>query len=196
MSSHYFVKEGQEPALMIFDAMPFSAASDLLAWAPLVVVSDRALESVLSWGIKIDVVLDFSEPKEQTELLDAQQPLQILRASDHASGLKEVFQYLHSVNNPAVTILTNDPVGIISSIDGHTKVEVTIQSGTIRWSRIARDFQKWLPAGSQFHLLQVSGRLPPVHGAIEDNGVFVTSDDGIVHISPAQPVWMGELINS
>ena len=181
---------------MIFDAMPFSAAADLLAWAPLVVVSDRALEAVLTWGIKVDVVLNISERDVQSELLDAQQPVHVLKASDQVSGLKEVFRYLHAVNNPAVTVLANDPVAIISSLDGHTEPEVTIQNLTTRWSRITRDFQKWLPAGTRFQLHSATGQLPSVHGAKENDGGFVTSDDGIIQISPTHPVWMGELINS
>ena len=57
MSSHHFVKEGQEPALFILDNIPFQYAESLLEWVPLVMVADRALENVLHWGIKIDVVL-------------------------------------------------------------------------------------------------------------------------------------------
>ena len=57
MSSHHFVKEGQEPALFILDNIAFQYAESLLEWVPLVMVADSVLESVLQWGIKIDVVL-------------------------------------------------------------------------------------------------------------------------------------------
>ena len=57
MSSHHFVKEGQEPALFILDNIAFRYAESLLEWVPLVMVADSVLESVLQWGIKIDVVL-------------------------------------------------------------------------------------------------------------------------------------------
>ena len=57
MSSHHFVREGQEPALLILDALAFDIAGPLLEWAPLVVVAQSAVDEVMLWNIKMDVVL-------------------------------------------------------------------------------------------------------------------------------------------
>ncbi len=193
MSSHYFVKEGQEPALMILDAMPFSAAADLLAWAPLIVVSDRALEAVGTWGIKIDVVFGVSgDQRSNDKLLEDQQPVHIITAADQHSGLRAVFSYLHSMQNSAVVMIADKPEEMISSVDGITDLDITIQDQVLRWSRITHEFHKWLSAGTRFRLFFPEGALPHVEGAEEQNGVFVTTSDGIVSILPHQSFWIGE----
>ena len=61
MSSHHFVKEDQEPALIIADAsaVSFEKIQELLEWSPTVIVMESSLEMVLSWGIKMDVADNF-----------------------------------------------------------------------------------------------------------------------------------------
>jgi hypothetical protein len=197
MSSHYFVKEGQEPALLVLDPIPFSAAADLLAWAPLVIVADRALDSVLTWGIKIDVVLNLSGMRnDQGELLEPQQPVLILTANDQITGLRKVFMYLRSVHNSALAILSAHPEEMISSIEVPADLDISIQNQIIRWSRMNHEFVKWLPAGTRVRLFSTSGTLPLMQGAREQNGELITSEDGIVRISPNQPFWIGEFFNS
>src|SRR6478609_7289771 len=80
MSSHHFVKEDQEPALLIInpDAIPFEKIQELLEWSPLVIVSHPALERVLSWGIKVDVVLTHDD-SPLAEIAKEQAPLKIIK---------------------------------------------------------------------------------------------------------------------
>src|SRR5688572_22200165 len=79
MSSHHFVIEGQEPALFILDGLPFEHVASLLEWSPLVIVADHAIDEVLSWGIKIDVVLQHHYTLEALEeMLVDQAPVQII----------------------------------------------------------------------------------------------------------------------
>lgn len=59
MSSHYLVKDGQEPALIIANGeeCSISLAEQLLSWSPLVLVLDGAYDRVLRLGWKMDVVI-------------------------------------------------------------------------------------------------------------------------------------------
>ncbi len=59
MSSHHFVKEQQEPALLILETEGFDVdrISPLLEWVPTVLVSQNVVETVISWGVKVDVIL-------------------------------------------------------------------------------------------------------------------------------------------
>ena len=59
MSSHHFVREGQEPALIIANgaACDPERMGQLLEWNPFVLVLDGALHRVLELGIRIDAVL-------------------------------------------------------------------------------------------------------------------------------------------
>lgn len=98
MSSHHFVREGQEPALIIANG---SSCSDqllfeLLEWSPFVLVLDGALERVLSKGIKFDAVLgDFDSSDELHQRLDYLQPLELLHRPDqNKTDLEKGLDYL------------------------------------------------------------------------------------------------------
>ncbi|MFT7427225.1 MAG: hypothetical protein ACI9O5_003185, partial [Algoriphagus sp.] len=78
MSSHHFVKEQQEPAVLILDPenIRFDQISGLFEWVPTILVSEKALDLVLSWGIKIDVIMASSVfQSENTQLLESQYPV-------------------------------------------------------------------------------------------------------------------------
>jgi thiamine pyrophosphokinase len=73
MSSHYYVKEGQEPALIIANGEMCSSKllHSLLEWSPFIVVLDGAYERVLNLKIKPDVVIgDFDSISDITYELD------------------------------------------------------------------------------------------------------------------------------
>lgn len=55
MSSHHFVKENQEPALLILctEAIPFEKLQEILEWSPTVITTEGCIEKVLGWGIKM-----------------------------------------------------------------------------------------------------------------------------------------------
>jgi thiamine pyrophosphokinase len=59
MSSHHFVRDKQEPALIIANGESCSPSllNSLLEWNPFIVVLDGAIHRVLELGIKFDVLL-------------------------------------------------------------------------------------------------------------------------------------------
>lgn len=59
MSSHHIIRDEQEPALLIMDinAIDKSVIESLLEWSPTVVVSNKAKDTFLHWGYKIDYLL-------------------------------------------------------------------------------------------------------------------------------------------
>ncbi len=71
MSSHHFVKEGQEPPLIIANGemCSYTLLTQLLEWCPIIVVLDGAFERVRSLQIKPDVVIgDFDSITEIPDL--------------------------------------------------------------------------------------------------------------------------------
>ena len=106
MSSHHFVKEGQEPALFILDNLAFRYAESLLEWVPLVMVADSVLESVLQWRIKIDVVLQCEHSIELiADLIKDQGPVETL-CCDKDHIVKLGLQYLAQNGYDAVNLLS------------------------------------------------------------------------------------------
>jgi uncharacterized Rossmann fold enzyme len=59
MSSHHFVRDGQEPALIIANGAECDSEllGQLLEWNPYVLVLDGALQRVLDMNIRVDAVL-------------------------------------------------------------------------------------------------------------------------------------------
>ena len=94
MSSHHFVKEGQEPALFILDPVDFELAGPFLEWAPFVIVSENALDQVLHWGIKIDGVLVSHWDEDIKTKLSGQAPIGIVRLDAKVSLIEHAFDYL------------------------------------------------------------------------------------------------------
>jgi len=109
MSSHHFVKEGQEPALIICNGEMCSAelSGQLLEWSPYVLVLDGALERALDLGIKIDAVLGDFDHRHPRELGDKLLPdIEIIHTPNQdKSDLEKGIEFLIEKKYTAVNIL-------------------------------------------------------------------------------------------
>ena len=192
MSSHHFVKEGQEPALFILDNMPFHYAESLLEWVPLVMVADRALENVLHWGIKIDVVLQDEHPLEVLEdLVKDQGPVQTL-LNDKNHVVKTGLQYLVENGYDAVNLLSIPHEEIFQEVEKSAhKLQVGIYSEREKWSLITTGkFEKWMPAEAT--LLIRRARSVQTKGILQKEKFWETLGAGIVTIQSESSFWIGE----
>lgn len=151
MSSHHFVKEGQEPPLVLLtwsDKLG-DTAQQLLAWQPLFVVHHSVLEKVLSVGLKPDVIVG-----EVAIDLEYLQPIQVLAEVD-------VFEHY-----PKATFLVDLPVEELA----HTSSahSCTIYSSTHKvYLHHHRKLEKWLPVDSQIYYFQgVLVDIPSVDGKV------------------------------
>ncbi|MCB0735469.1 MAG: thiamine diphosphokinase, partial [Bacteroidetes bacterium] len=85
MSSHHFVRDKQEPALMIANGQSCSMEllGQLLEWNPYVLVLDGALDRVLMNGIKVDAVLgDYDSLNVNRVSLDLEQQINWIHTPD------------------------------------------------------------------------------------------------------------------
>jgi thiamine pyrophosphokinase len=109
MSSHHFVKENQEPALIIANGEECSAElmGQLLEWQPTVMVLDGALDRVLQLGIRFDIVLgDFDREHNPEEKLANHHPVKIVHTPDQdKTDLEKGLDYLIDSGCPAVNII-------------------------------------------------------------------------------------------
>ncbi|MBO3699368.1 hypothetical protein [Roseivirga sp. E12] len=109
MSSHHIVRDEQEPALLIDDPIALSAefVDLLLEWSPTVVVTSKALNEVLQWGIKIDVVVArFDEIESLKPKLKVQSPVQLL-GFESTDLLNAAYIFLKDHNHQAVNVLAD-----------------------------------------------------------------------------------------
>jgi hypothetical protein len=194
MSSHHFVKEGQEPALLIAGPVSFELAKGLLEWAPLIMVAFPVLEMVLSWGIKVDVVIAEPETVESVnEMIGATFPVEIATCDP---GEELVARALRC-ENPDVNIITDNAVKLLPAIGGFLEsVHVVIFENRAKWTFHTKYFKKWVPAGSVFYLYATcKDQEFFVSGATSRELDYWADRDGNVQFHSEFPFWVVEQQN-
>ncbi len=160
MSSHHFVKEGQEPALLILDALTFDIAGPLLEWAPMVVVAQPAVEEVILWNIKMDVVLaDDKDVQALSSRLVDQAPLTILSHASDESPLINALYFLIRKKQNGVNIFSSNPDETILLAEKFAdQLQISIMDGTLKWSGVTSGhFEKWMTAKTPIYLEKKRG---------------------------------------
>lgn len=177
MSSHHIIRENQEPALFVADPHVLADfyMGQLLEWSPTLLTLSSHYETLLSRGIKVDVViLDQQlavEPEEHLVLL----PME-------AGIYPSLFGYLQEKGKTAVNILCETP--------RLADFRPWIPDFTI--SCISRDFkyiflksyEKWLPAGLILHVPEVDETLLSLFSNVKllQDGYLEVLQDGFVRL--------------
>ena len=193
MSSHHFVREGQEPALLILEATSYSHAEGLLEWAPLVIVTEAALEEVLLWGIKIDVVIALPQNRQDlTSRLADQAPIKIFSAGDDL--IEASLLFISGAGQNALSILAEDfPDMLRGKIEQFAgKIQVTVRTSDHKWSWIqSGQFKKWFQRGSVVDF-SMSGPSATIKASrLPDSGYELTEDQWITIENPSS-FWISE----
>ena len=196
MSSHHFVKEGQEPALLVLDALTFEVAGPLLEWAPLVIVAQSAIDDVLLWNIKVDVVLvkDINV-SDFTIKLSKQAPLTIVSHTEQESAVINALHFLIRKKQNAVNILSANVIDIFplaETLAHH--LQISVMDGNMKWSAIASGhFEKWMPAKSTLFLKESTRQQSiELKGVEKVDGYYECRADGLVGLESEALFWVGE----
>ncbi len=188
MSSHYFVKEDQEPALVIADLKLVNPEHirQLLEWNPTVIVLERALEEFITWGVKFDVVIcPHEKATVYAERLEHHAPLKLLTHHPDESAVTTAILFLLAGKYRAVN-LAGVPPAELQAPYGDLDI-VTFSSG-VRWSFIrSGKFEKWMKQNEHLFFLP-EAKLRKI--GISDGGIVV--EQGLVKITGDMPFWIGE----
>jgi hypothetical protein len=194
MSSHHFVKEGQEAALVIIDALPYEIIAPVLEWSPLVIVFQDALEEVMTWSIKIDVVICRKDGCEQvSELVKEQYPVEIVSVDSWPAATSIVLDLLVNENQHSVVIAIRNAEQMMQELDSfdHVQVSVLAPDG-LKWSRYGKGlFEKWMANGEQIH---VRGVVDDVAAATLEGDKAKATADGVVKVRGRGHLWIGEAV--
>lgn len=194
MSSHHFVKEGQEPALLIAEALSFELAEPLLEWAPLVVVCDAALDEVLHWGIKVDAVLgEATQVRALQDKMIEQAPVKILSYQPGEDPLENALHFLIASKNTAVNIMTRSVKDQLHLAKNFPQIQIVLMDHDRKWSLHTHAFEKWLPAGTSLliHPYHASQKFT-LTGLISEGEYVTASIDGLITIESDNIFWIGE----
>jgi len=202
MSSHHFVKEQQEPALLILDAKsrPYEQLAPLLEWVPTVLVAETEVETVTSWGVKIDVILASANfQRTNYQLLEEQYPLRFLTVKDN-DFLEEGLQYLIATKHSAANIIGFDHLHLASLEPKLDLINLVVFDGPIRYFPVReKAFKKWFPKSSiQLHapedaLIEMKtssdSRIIKIKHA-----TFLETEEGSITFQSLCPFWIGEMV--
>jgi len=196
MSSHHFVKEGQEPALFILEPLSFQLAGPLLEWAPLVLVSDNALAEVLHWGIKIDVVLaEESRVEMLKQRLFEQVPAKLLSHQPGESPIMSALYFLINCKQAGVNIIGPSSNDVFRQVERFMhQFQVNLFDEKLKWSAISSgNFEKWLTAQTCLQIRKSLGSQSiQFQGLMEKEGGFESTTNGIINIRSDQLFWVAE----
>lgn len=188
MSSHHIVKEDQEPALILVDLLAAQPETirQLLEWNPTVMVLESALDDVLMWGVKFDILIcAHNKAKEYAVQLIDFAPVKILTCQPDEEPVTLAMLFLQAGKYKAVNLIGVDPEKIVT-YDQNLDI-VTFYSG-IRWALIRTGkFEKWMKRNEQ---LQIRAQGVLQKEGVGDDG-FVT-EQGMVRIISDCPFWLGE----
>lgn len=202
MSSHHFVKEQQEPALLILDTKGFGyeTIASLLEWSPTVLVAQEAVLTVISWGIKIDLILaqmDFQ--KSNYHLLEEQYPIKFLNVANN-EFLEQGLQYLIATKHSAVNIIGFDHQDVFGLEEKLTFLDLVIWDAPMRYFPIKNGvFKKWFSSATlQLHAPE--GTFIEVQEDSESQihrityATFIEVDEGTTVLKSDKIFWVGEFV--
>jgi hypothetical protein len=196
MSSHHFVKEGQEPALILTDNIESDHIMSLLEWAPLVVVFENALDVALQWGFKTDVVVARQASLDVvTEKVAHQAPVKIISCLSEAEFMETTLALLISLQQRQVNIATENPEVYFELMGKYAdRLEVSLVDEHIKWSLIpSGKFQKWFPGGTEI-LIRSNFDFQTSVGIPGSRKELKIREDGIVSVNSAGIFWVGEFL--
>jgi hypothetical protein len=195
MSSHHFVKEGQEPALLIADAISITPVEPVLEWAPLVIVLSRNIDLVLSWGIKIDVIIAQTDAITLlTDRLEGHMPVKILSHLPSENPVHNALSFLISCEQYAVNILVDTPEHYFKIVENFTdRLEIILFDDQIKWSAIQSCiFKKWLSVNTRITFYPKRAEIT-IDGAVEHNADYcIAKNDGFITVKANTMFWVGE----
>lgn len=202
MSSHHFVKDQQEPALLLLleEIEDTEILSSLLEWMPTVLVTQNNVQKIMSLGIKIDGILATNEfQNAYPSLLEEQHPVIFITSAEDAffeAGLN----YLREKDHHAVNILNFDPLRIAELLPHLSNLDIVFFYNEIRYFPARKGkIKKWFPEGP----IQVHGAEGQFieHQSASDSTIFriqyttfLELEEGFHTFSSNDLFWIGTLV--
>lgn len=166
MSSHHIVRDDQEPALIIANGAECSMEllGQLLEWSPFVVVLDSAIERVLQYNIKVDVLLgDFDRGFDPEYYREKQYPLEIVYAPDqNKTDLEKAFEYLIEKGHKAVNVIwatgkrsDHTITNITNIVRFKNQLKIVVLDDHSKIFLLPKKFEKWYTKDSIISLIPI-----------------------------------------
>jgi hypothetical protein len=148
MSSHHFVKEGQEPAVIVLgNISEWDILSGALEWSPKVIANRTGYHLLLAEGIKVDVCW---QDQADAPLLPAPYPVDMEVLENDVD--EQIEQWLEVEQQPAYLFGLDELqiITLMNKLPAASSKLLTAISATHKWvSVFGQDFSKWFPEGTE-----------------------------------------------
>ncbi len=197
MSSHHFVKEGQEPTILVATPYPNrEVLAQLLEWGSTLCATAEALPSLLAFGTKVDEVFCLTNEVEKIQqMLVPQAPYYTLHRLDEVSTPN----CLAHLGMQPLNVLLSDfsEVLALEAWTSQTPIVAYVESWRGTWIPAEQTYRKWLPAQTALQFISASP-LPQhpfhnVHWKPESNAATIQTA-GIVSLVFDESTWVFEKI--
>jgi thiamine pyrophosphokinase len=183
MSSHHFVKDKQEPALLIANGEACSAEliGQLLEWNPFVIALDGAIHRIIGMGIKVDALLgDFDRVHDIEQIREQQQPIAVIHTPDQEkTDLEKGIEYLIAEGYDTVNIVwatgkraDHTIANLTNLVKYKEKITIVLLDDYSRVFPLPQHYEKWYPGKTLISLIPVG----TVRG-IKTSGLKYNLDD-------------------
>lgn len=148
MSSHHFVKEGQEPSVIVLgDISDWEILGGTLEWSPKVIANNEGYHALSGAGVKVDVCW---QDQVGASIAPPPYPLEVLHLDQ---GIEEHFiQWMREEQQPAYLFGWKEEqiIPFLEKLDPATSKLLTAISPSHKWVSVSgHSFSKWFPEGIQ-----------------------------------------------
>ncbi len=190
MSSHHFVREGQEPSLLVEANQPIEHPffEQLAGWNPIIIATEKSLPGLISASVNIDHVLlsDMSLVGDPGAL--SRIPHVRVHEIENTTLAAAINQILEHVACKHVQIVTDHHSDFGRWEDIGRGLGMTVFTPTHIWKCISSgNYRAWFPKGQRLDF-QGNIRIDNSAGLTD----FITVKDGIVEITSDDVFWVGE----
>lgn len=182
MSSHHFVKEGQEPAVWILGTkFNEDILGTLLEWSPYVVASLDAAEKLLSLQIKIDRIITEENNEASEKLFQSLYPVEWRQTDNLLSDLWNFIEK-HSAHVYLTGMERNQLGAIFQQAPTHLKQYLIGITLTEKWVCPPGVWKKWFAKDQVFELTgETSCWIIKGHFS-QRNSLFISEIDQLLHL--------------
>ena len=198
MSSHHFVKEFQEPALLItsLNEANIEKLASLLEWAPYVIAHENVFGDLLNKEIKIDAVLCQKVNRELImRLIEMQWNIELFEMEDSDNLIQKSLSIVEKNGGRNLNVFdTANTITLDFELFETANSQIVIFDQHFKW-HLPKElkFEKWLPANTalQFKLqedtnLKIAGN----YQLLSDNEMITTTEGLISISSPQNKKWL------
>ena len=197
MSSHYIIREDQEPGLLILDPFVVDSAviPSLLEWAPTVLITQQAISYVYQQNFKIDALYLYDLLPEHVEsMMDYQRPYD-LYFSGCDSIIHDSKEYLDKRGLTGLNIVSEITPNLKRAINQELRnIHTTIYFKNAKYYYVNGGyFSKWSTPGHGF-FTEATVKVKTDGLRSLDQNHFKAVREGKVYFEADQAFWLGEII--